>query len=234
MDLQFPKEYYLRKEEALLLKCLENRTGIKAFILEGPPGTGKTFFTECLASAWGARFLYYLCHNWSSDEELLMGVNVGRVSAGVKNPEDAYTPGILTRAAQISVRQMAVICLDEVDKAPQKVEALLLDFLQHARVALPNGQIIRGVPDNLIIGLTTNGVRPLMEATLRRCFRITMQFLPPHVEAEIIKKKKPIVADGCHKNPCPDDELHPEKGHNGPLPPGGDQPGSGSGMLPES
>jgi hypothetical protein len=32
-------------------------------------------------------------------------------------------------------------------------------------------------------------MRPLMEATLRRGFRVSMEFLPAHVEADILRKK---------------------------------------------
>lgn len=180
--------YYLRPPEALALRALKIRGGLKALVLEGPPGTGKTSFAEHLAKEQGASFLFYLCHHWTGDEEMFIGVHVGRVAAGVEKAEDAYEYGILSKAAFLSADVPVVVCLDELDKAPQRAEALLLDFLQHGRVYLPDGRKIQGNLENLTVVITTNGSRPLLEATLRRAFRLKMGFLPPNVEADLIRK----------------------------------------------
>lgn len=119
---------------------------------------------------------------------MFIGVNVGRVAAGVEKPEDAYEYGILGKATIASQSGKVVLCLDELDKAPQRAESLLLDFLQHGRVHLPSGNKIQGSLEKLTVCITTNAVRPLMEATLRRGFRIKMDFLPPNVEADLIRK----------------------------------------------
>ena len=178
----------MRPAEALALRAMSKKLGLKVLILEGPPGVGKTYFSECLALEWQAEYLYYLCHHWTGDEEMFIGVHVGRVAAGVDKPEDAYEYGILAKAAIASQTNKVVVCLDELDKAPQRAESLLLDFLQHGRVYLPDGSKIQGDLNNLTVGITTNAVRPLMEATLRRGFRIKMDFLAPNVEADLIRK----------------------------------------------
>jgi hypothetical protein len=40
----------------------------------------------------------------------------------------------------------------------------------------------------LVVIITANDARPLMEATLRRCFRVQMSFLPPNIEADYLRK----------------------------------------------
>lgn len=182
------KNYHLRQSENIALRAMENRKGLKTLLLEGSPGTGKTFFAECLAEHWDASYLYYLCHHWTGDEEMFLSVNVGRIAAGVDKPDDAYEFGVLTKTAIASQSGKVVLCLDEIDKAPQRAESLLLDFLQHGRVYLPDGQKIQGNLKNMAVIITSNAVRPLMEATLRRCYRMKMEFLPPNVESDIIRK----------------------------------------------
>ena len=180
--------YHLRAAESLALRAMNYKKGLKSLILEGAPGTGKTYFSECLAVEWQAQYLYYLCHHWTSEEEVFVGVHVGRVAAGVEKAEDAYEYGILAKAAIASQSGKVVVCLDELDKAPQRAESLLLDFLQNGRVYMPDGSKLQGNLENITVIITTNTVRPLMEATMRRCFRIKMEFLPPNIEADIIRK----------------------------------------------
>lgn len=186
-------QYYLRRQEGIALRWLlsEEREGIEVVILEGPPGTGKTFFSEYCAQELGAQYIYYQCHHWTSDEDLYQGIHIGRVvtKQGVETASDVYQEGVLTRAAIDSRQGPVVLCLDEIDKAPERSEALLLDFLQNGRTIMMDGSIVQGVRDNLVVIMTTNGVRPLMEATNRRGFRITMEFLPAKVEADAIRKK---------------------------------------------
>lgn len=188
------KEYYLRRPEELALKAIErNPKALHSLLLEGPPGTGKTFFAQCLAKHQDAKFIFRQCDHWMGDEDLFIGVHVGRVAAGVDSPEDAYEYGILAKAAMASKDSKVVICLDELDKAPQRVDVLLFEFLQSGRVTLPDGQQIAGRLENMIIILTSNGVRPLSEALLRRCRRIKMGFLPSNVEADIVRKQTGAV-----------------------------------------
>ena len=181
--------YVLRPPERLMLEAmLRRRNGANVAILEGPPGTGKTSLGEAFAEALGAQCIYYLCHRWTSDEEMFIGVDVGAVAAGVEKKEDAYRPGFLLRAVMASQQGPVVVIIDEMDKAPERAETLLLDFLQTGRVHGPNGEVWQGTLGNLYIFITTNGLRPLMEPTLRRGFRLRMEFLPANVEADILRK----------------------------------------------
>ena len=181
--------YMARPPGKLALRAmLARNNGAKVLVLEGPPGTGKTFLGEAFAQSLEAEHIYYLCHHWTTEEEMFLGIDVGAVAAGVEQAEDAYRPGFLLRAVEASRSGPVVIVIDEIDKAPERMEALLLDFLQQGRVHGPRGEVWQGDLANMFIFITTNGRRPLMEPTLRRGFRLAMQFLPANVEADLLRK----------------------------------------------
>jgi MoxR-like ATPase len=85
--------------------------------------------------------------------------------------------------------------LDEVDKANEGVDALLLDWLQTARCPVGPGRQVQGVPGNLLVFMTSNEYRPLSPALLRRARRIRVRMPGEETLAR-------IVADlgGCHKD----------------------------------
>ena len=161
---------------------------IKAALLTGKPGVGKTFLTKSLAKVLGGYYDYQLCHNWLTWEELTEDIHIGRVAAGVNKPGEAYLKGAVLRAAETSSEGVSVLCIDEIDKAPEKVETSLLRFLQDGVIHTQNG-VVRANLENLIVFLTSNEKRKLHGATMRRLQRIQMIFLEPEAELKILQNK---------------------------------------------
>jgi MoxR-like ATPase len=142
----------------------------------------------------GGQEIYFLCHHWVTEEDLFVRVDPARVAAlagglAEGRPEDAWRPGVLLRAALASHQGPVVLIIDEIDKAPERVDALLLEFLQTGQVVGPFGERWAAHPNLLIVIITENGLRPLAEPLLRRVFRYRMGFLPPEVEADLIRKE---------------------------------------------
>lgn len=161
--------------------------GIRAALLEGEPGAGKTALAQALAGVLGARHLYALLHSWSDDQELFAGIDV---AAAVEGAADRVRqPGILALAAESSHQGQVILVLDEIDKVQERTENLLLDFLQTGRVPVRPGLHVEAATANLLVFLTSNATRPLSDALLRRVRRIRMTRLPVEVMDRLIQER---------------------------------------------
>jgi MoxR-like ATPase len=167
---------------------LSQQGGARALLVTGAPGTGKTALAEHIAREHGAPLHYALLHSWSGADDLFAGVNVPAAVAGAA--DHVHQPGVLALAAEASQRHpLVVVCLDELDKAPESVEALLLDWLQSGRVPVRPGHHIQTRLDRVVVVLTSNGQREHTDALIRRCRRLRMEPLKDDLRVQLAHER---------------------------------------------
>jgi MoxR-like ATPase len=176
--------YVPRRSDVLALAGVltaPGQAGLRAVLLEGPPGTGKSAFAEAVfqvirGNGDRVEFIVYQCHSWSDADELFVGVDVAAAVAG--DSGSVRQDGVLAKVARASERGMVVLLLDEIDKTMQRTEALLLDWLQSGRVPVRPGVQIQTTMNNVLCFITSNAHRELSDALMRRVRRVMMQPLP--------------------------------------------------------
>lgn len=190
--------YHARRGETLAARWLAKVSNmLRAVLLVGHPGTGKTYFAECFAKGREAQHFFVPCHPWLTAEEMQQGVDIGKVAVGVNHADDAYLDGQLLKAVRASQKHEVVLVLDEVEKAGSRFYPLILDFLQHGRVPDARHHMHQGNCRNLFVVLTANEESEIPEAVKRRCFRVTMEFLPEHVEIDVLRKSTGAPGGAC-------------------------------------
>jgi len=150
--------------------------GIRAFLLTGRPGTGKTTLTELIAEWLQADYIYFLATpNVDEDALLYKFVPDESSKSGIRVAE-----GPVTQAVKRSHERRVVLVIDEFDKTRPSADALLLDLLQKGRVTLYLGgkeDVIAANPQNLYVFLTSNNAREFSEPLMRRLIRVDFQLL---------------------------------------------------------
>lgn len=141
-------------------------------LLEGPPGTAKTFLTQCFAAT--------------------LGLDFGRIQFTPDlMPGDILGSNLFNfQTSQFTLTRGPIFCdlllADEINRTPPKTQAALLEAMQERRVTLDGA--VHGLPPHFMVVATQNpiesqGVYPLPEAQLDRfLFKLSVDY--PSVEEE--------------------------------------------------
>lgn len=147
-------------------------------LLEGPPGTAKTFLAQCFAAATG---LDYGRIQFTPD--LLPGDILGSNLFNFQT--SAFT---LTRGPIFCELLLA----DEINRTPPKTQAALLEAMQERRVTL-DGEGHDLSPNFMVVAtqnpIENQGVYPLPEAQLDRfAFKLLVEYPTAEEEAKIVTR----------------------------------------------
>ncbi|MEM4067286.1 MAG: MoxR family ATPase [Candidatus Micrarchaeaceae archaeon] len=166
------------------------RTTPAAFLLAGPPGTGKTSLATTIAKILNAEFVVYQATIGTTEDDLIYKILPSQKSkSGIE-----IVKGPLIEALELSREKMTVLLIDEFEKSRPSTDAMLLDFLQNTRITAridSSNKVITGNPQNLVVFLTSNNERELSEPLMRRLRYVELKPLPPDVVYKLLLSRYP-------------------------------------------
>ncbi|PTR31939.1 MoxR-like ATPase [Rhodococcus sp. OK519] len=204
---RFDAQDYLLDEGTATALFLALRLG-RPLLLEGEPGVGKTTAAKALAAALGTPLVRLQCYEGLAADEALYDWNYQRQLLAVRLSEargerleeaDLFTERfLLERPILRCVRHRGalppVLLIDEIDRADDEFEALLLEFLGEASVTVPEiGTFAADRPP--IVVLTSNRSRDLHDALRRRCLYHWIDYPEPARAAAILRRTVPGAAE---------------------------------------
>ena len=176
--------YVFSSELSTFLRLAKSRMEMgfaPVLLLTGVPGAGKTSFATAVAEEIGATILKHQCTREKS-ERILYRYDVN----GIVTKRNSRIKGPAWKALEASQQGPIVLLIDEVDKASDDLNAILLELLEEFSFSSPEGEKIKGVPENILVILTSNGRKELPPEILRRCQRISVPFPDRDRMTEII------------------------------------------------
>ena len=212
---------YLADSRLATTVFLQSRLG-KPVLLEGPAGVGKTQLALSLARATGRRLLRLQCYEgqdetkalyeWDYGKQLLytqiLREKIGQLVADTKDLEEAVDRIAQQESVFFSERFLAprpllqaidsdepvVLLIDEVDRADEALEAVLLECLAEFQISIPEIGTVKAKHQPFVI-LTSNNSRDLSAALKRRCLHLFLDYPTPERELEILRSKDTGLAD---------------------------------------
>lgn len=179
----------------------------RPLLLEGEPGVGKTTAAKTLAVVLDTTLIRLQCYEGLTANEALYDWNYQRQLLSIRLAEargkgisdiseaDLYTEAYLVdRPILRCVRHRGptppVLLIDEIDRADDEFEALLLEFLGESAVTVPElGTFLAECPP--IAVLTSNRSRDLHDALRRRCLYYWIDYPGPDRAAAIVRRTVP-------------------------------------------
>lgn len=180
----------------------------RPLLLEGEPGVGKTSAAKAIAAVLDAPLIRLQCYEGLTVSESLYEWNYQRQLLSIRLAEakqqrldqaDLFTEDYLSerpilKAVRYEGPTPAVLLVDEIDRADDEFEALLLEFLGEASVTVPELGTFTATNPPITV-LTSNRSRELHDALRRRCLYHWIEFPEPAHAAQVVRRTVPSASE---------------------------------------
>ncbi|MEM4970876.1 MAG: MoxR family ATPase [Sulfolobales archaeon] len=181
----------------------------KPLLVEGEPGCGKTELAKALAEALGTELIRLQCYEGLDASKALYEWDYPRQLIAIRLLESSSSPEEIEReiysekyllkrpllkAAMSNSPKPSVLLIDEVDRADEEFEALLLEFLSEFQITIPEIGSIKASKKPIVI-LTSNRTREVGDGLRRRCLYLYLSYPDRDRELEIVRRKVPNISE---------------------------------------
>ena len=176
----------------------------KPMLIEGPPGVGKTELAKVIAKSFERDFFRIQCYEGITFEQIVGEWNYQKqllhleAARNDKNSEEKiFDEEYFIQRPLLNAfmnENDSVLLIDEIDKADEEVESFLLQALGEREITINDLGTFQ-LQNDLIVILTSNSQRSLLDETKDRCLFLYIPYPTVEREIEIVKSKIPEADD---------------------------------------
>ena len=218
---RFREHDYVMPDKVGMVMFLATELG-KPVLVEGPAGVGKTELAKTLADVTGRRLVRLQCYEGQDDTNALYEWDYGKqllytqllrqqIDSMMEGTEDLSEAADKLRAHEdvffsehfllerplldaIRAEEPVVLLIDEIDRADEHLEALMLEVLAEFQVTVPELGTLRSRSSPLVV-ITSNATRDVSEALKRRCLHLSLGYPTAERELDILQLRIPGIGE---------------------------------------